>query len=179
MDIQDLGALGELIGSVAVLATLVYLALQTRQNIKGIRQKSHSDILSRRLVVFSALDDREFIEIWSKGCNQDPLDALDAQRFTTFGVMISAHIQDAFIQFQQGLINEDVWEAEAMLLQASFSQPGFVDWWQHGKQFLTPEFISQMETMQPVNMVLYDPDTQKWGRPDDGAFGKDASEQTA
>ena len=31
MTIQDLGALGELIGSVAVLATLVYLALQTRR----------------------------------------------------------------------------------------------------------------------------------------------------
>ncbi len=31
LTIQDLGALGELGGSVAVLATLVYLALQTRQ----------------------------------------------------------------------------------------------------------------------------------------------------
>ena len=36
MTIQDLGALGELIGSVAVLATLVYLALQTRQNSRMI-----------------------------------------------------------------------------------------------------------------------------------------------
>jgi hypothetical protein len=31
MAIQDLGALGELIGAVAVLATLIYLAIQTRQ----------------------------------------------------------------------------------------------------------------------------------------------------
>ena len=31
LTIQDLGALGELLGSVAVLATLVYLAMQTRQ----------------------------------------------------------------------------------------------------------------------------------------------------
>ncbi len=36
MTIQDLGALGELLGSVAVLATLVYLALQTRQNTLAI-----------------------------------------------------------------------------------------------------------------------------------------------
>ena len=32
LTIQDLGALGELIGSVAVLATLVYLAFQTRSS---------------------------------------------------------------------------------------------------------------------------------------------------
>ena len=36
MTIQDLGALGELLGSVAVLATLVYLAMQTRQNTLAI-----------------------------------------------------------------------------------------------------------------------------------------------
>jgi hypothetical protein len=36
LTIQDLGALGELLGSVAVLATLVYLALQTRQNVTAI-----------------------------------------------------------------------------------------------------------------------------------------------
>ena len=36
MTIQDLGALGEFFGSIAVLATLVYLALQTRQNTMAI-----------------------------------------------------------------------------------------------------------------------------------------------
>ena len=36
LTIQDLGALGELLGSLAVLATLVYLALQTRQNTMAI-----------------------------------------------------------------------------------------------------------------------------------------------
>ncbi len=36
LTIQDLGAIGELLGSIAVLATLVYLALQTRQNTLAI-----------------------------------------------------------------------------------------------------------------------------------------------
>ncbi len=36
LTIQDLGALGELLSAVAVLATLVYLALQTRQNTMAI-----------------------------------------------------------------------------------------------------------------------------------------------
>ncbi len=36
LTIQDLGALGELLGAIAVLATLIYLALQTRQNTMAI-----------------------------------------------------------------------------------------------------------------------------------------------
>ena len=52
LTIQDLGALGELLGSVAVLFTLVYLALQTRQNTLAIRAQldaTRSDSLLRAL----------------------------------------------------------------------------------------------------------------------------------
>ena len=36
LTIQDLGALGEFFGSIAVLVTLIYLAFQTRQNTMAI-----------------------------------------------------------------------------------------------------------------------------------------------
>jgi hypothetical protein len=36
MNIQDLGALGELIGSIAVVVTLIYLAIQVKQNTSTI-----------------------------------------------------------------------------------------------------------------------------------------------
>ena len=70
MDIQTLGNLGEFIGSLAVLVTLVYLAVQTRQTVKTVRQKSHSDILARRQDLMNLLMDREFIEVWGKGCSR-------------------------------------------------------------------------------------------------------------
>ena len=34
MDIMELGAIGELVGGVAVIGTLVYMALQVRQNTR-------------------------------------------------------------------------------------------------------------------------------------------------
>ncbi len=46
LTIQDLGALGELLGSVAVLATLVYLAFQTRQNTMAIAAQLDAAALS-------------------------------------------------------------------------------------------------------------------------------------
>jgi len=38
MSIQDLGAIGELVGAVAVIATLIYLAIQTRQSRIAVEQ---------------------------------------------------------------------------------------------------------------------------------------------
>ena len=48
LTIQDLGALGELLGSVAVLATLVSLALQTRQNTLAIAAQLDATMMRAR-----------------------------------------------------------------------------------------------------------------------------------
>ena len=42
MEIQQLGALGELVGGLAVIATLVYLAIQTRHYISEARRTAVS-----------------------------------------------------------------------------------------------------------------------------------------
>ena len=48
LTIQDLGALGELLGAVAVLATLIYLALQTRQNTLAIAAQLDAAVMAAR-----------------------------------------------------------------------------------------------------------------------------------
>jgi hypothetical protein len=37
MTIQDLGSIGELVAAIATVATLVYLALQIRQNTESVK----------------------------------------------------------------------------------------------------------------------------------------------
>ena len=41
MTLSDLGNIGEMLGGVAVLVTLVYLALQIRQNTRTMRSAAH------------------------------------------------------------------------------------------------------------------------------------------
>ena len=41
MNIMELGTIGELMGGVAVLVTLVYLAVQVRQNTNAIKVSSY------------------------------------------------------------------------------------------------------------------------------------------
>ncbi len=46
MSIQDLAALGEFISSIAVVLTLIYLAVQIRQNTKTTRTTASNSALS-------------------------------------------------------------------------------------------------------------------------------------
>lgn len=41
MSIQDWGAIGEILGAVGVILTLLYLAIQIRQNTHATRAASH------------------------------------------------------------------------------------------------------------------------------------------
>ena len=45
MTIRELGSLGEFVSSVAVLITLVYLALQTRQNTRAVYAATELEML--------------------------------------------------------------------------------------------------------------------------------------
>ena len=45
MSIMELGALGEFFGSIGVVATLIYLAVQIRQNTRSDRASSRQTIL--------------------------------------------------------------------------------------------------------------------------------------
>ena len=49
MTIQDWGAIGELVGGAAVVLTLVYLAVQLRQNTKSVETSALSGWLSARI----------------------------------------------------------------------------------------------------------------------------------
>ncbi len=83
LTIQDLGALGELLGSIAVLATLIYLALQTRQNTAAITaeveaartnrlanmymmmtQPGNAEAIAKDMVEGSTVDDFRLSMMW-------------------------------------------------------------------------------------------------------------------
>ena len=169
-----LGNFDEFFGAILLFFSLIYVGVHIRQSVKTAQQKSHSDLLTRRQDLMMLLTDRDFIEVWSKGCSQQLLDSIDAQRFTSFGMTLSSHVQDAFIQYKAGLIDEKVWEAERRLLTVHFTQPGFVDWWKHGQQYVTPEFARYVEECERPSIVLYDPGNRTWSRPQDELFAQDA-----
>ena len=68
MTIQDLGALGELIGSVAVLATLIYLTVQTRQNAKALQAQAEGNTLAAQIQFgLASAASKELSEAWFDG----------------------------------------------------------------------------------------------------------------
>ena len=124
MSILELGALGEFLGSIAVLATLVYLSVQIRQNTRGLDESKklalaqtyqvRSDALQMMLV--NAADSKHIGPIIAKltgaGYPEDisaleQLSAEERQRFRLWQIAQETHWDNMFFQYQQGFIDEE------------------------------------------------------------------------
>ncbi len=94
MSIMELGALGEFLGVFALVATLIYLAIQVRQSKQAMAENSilvRQAGLDQTFGQFSRHRDRiinnaEVAKIWIDGMAGNELGEIDGQRFDSMAV---------------------------------------------------------------------------------------------
>jgi len=69
MSISELGSLGEVIGAIATVATLLYLALQIRANTKQARLTNWGVLAERYMSVYSQTSNFELADVIIRGRN--------------------------------------------------------------------------------------------------------------
>lgn len=185
MNLTEFASIAEIISAVGVIATLFFLAVELRKNTTATRQQSYHNIVSRRATLFhdGISKDRESIEIFAKGLNAGDLDELDAQRYLLAMVNILSHFQDVYMEYQSGIVEQSVWDAERRVLAALSGQPGFMNLWRELNQYFLPEFIEEVNEIEPINPVVYDAENHDWARPNAVFLGgmnqkSDESEKT-
>ncbi len=147
LTIQDLGAIGELLGSVAVLATLVYLALQTRQNTMAIGAQLDAAVVGadqNRLL--SGATSNELMEALREDMGTD---------FTTNRLRLAMYWGSALTSFQwqlhqarRGLLPSFNEAAMAASVRSFFTNfRSFEGFWerQRGLGVYPPEFVEWVE----------------------------------
>lgn len=124
MSLLELGALGEFLGSIAVLITLIYLSVQVRQNTMSMAEnrklalaqtyQMRSDALQMMLV--QAADSEHIGPIITKltgaGYPEDigalqVLTSVERGRFRLWQIAQHTHWDNMFFQYQQGFIDEE------------------------------------------------------------------------
>jgi len=120
------GAIGEIIGAAAVVATLVYLAVQIRQSSKISSLQASQHVLegAAELQVRIA-EDEELRRIFGAGCRSyESLDRDDRQRFYA---IVGEHLMRYEVQTQMheaGMLNDDNFAAATRGIVRLLSQPG-------------------------------------------------------
>ncbi len=145
LTIQDLGALGELLGSLAVLVTLIYLALQTRQNTLAIAAQLDAQRISSTLQLgLTHATSTEILE----ALREDQIDArpINEIRRGQYWFPLLYHFQWQLAQAQRGLVPTFNEVAMARAVRNYFNgYRSFEGWWQNAKPSFFPEFVEWVE----------------------------------
>ncbi len=123
MTISELGALGELLGAFGVIATLVYLAVQVRQNTRSLEvtqrlalaqtYQMRSDALQGMVVeAASGQVGAIIVKLTQAGYpeNIGSLDTLTVEergRFRLWQIAQQTHWDNMHFQYQQGFLDEE------------------------------------------------------------------------
>ena len=132
-----LGNLGDFIGGVAVLVTLIYLAVQIRQNTAQAKigsEIARTDTYARSVESFSEfrsllISNSEMADIYLRGC-RDMASLSPAERLRFYLIL-----QQIFHTVQAALANTTATGTELedparfFNLDVMLKQPGIRDWW--------------------------------------------------
>ncbi len=142
MNWDALGAIGEIVGAAAVFATLVYLAVQIRQNTAALKASSHHAITdSFNAINVKIIEDPGTARLWRIG--HTDLSRLDEDEQTQYAFLMIAYMrifETLYYQREVGTMEEQLFLTEEKTLKWTVQQSGFVEWWDVNPISLSTEF---------------------------------------
>ena len=155
MNWDAIGAIGETVGAVAVIATLFYLATQIRQSNRAVEESLRSIRLdSTRSTVESFARYRALIsqpdlaDIYLRGLsNYGSLS--DVERIQ-FGAVVDEYLFCYSAMHQrmlEGTYERHAWESHTSALREFFANPGAAEWWGIKKHKFPLKFVSELDSI--------------------------------
>ena len=147
MSWQDLGSIGELISAIAVVASLVYLAYQIRQNTsqidqntKAVRAAATDSSISHAMAVRQTIIENEDVARIFQAGAADPETLSEEEllryRLTLYNAVVS--MANIFSQSRFAELSPEMWDAQIPTIQRTLSTKGGRWFWaNYGREFET------------------------------------------
>ena len=126
MDIMELGAIGELVGGVAVVVTLVYLAIQVRQNTSAIQATTLYQAVDPMWdAALIPAQDPQFSDVLLRGLG-DPRSLAPPERhqFIQWSNNILYAYENLFRLYEGGQVGDEAWSNALLSSDWLFGSPG-------------------------------------------------------
>lgn len=152
-----IGALAELMGALGVIVSIVYLAVQVRQNTKALRLDAAHNVMKASADVGWPLMDAEFSDrVGSALAGEIPQGlgermSVQAWFFNTLRIMESAHYQH-----EHGGLPPEVWKAWEEWWTTWIHMPGMAAYWADRRNAFVPSFQATVDgwlSAKPPTMV--------------------------
>ena len=172
MNWEAIGAVGEILGAGAVFVSLIYLAIQIRQNTQSVRNSTHlgnTDLWSQLLLRIS---DNNQVQAYARGLGGDEdLDGFEFAQFMMQCRVLFLGLENQFYQYCNGSFDETTYQSyKRNVSEDVLVYPGFLAYWDMKKHQYTPDFVEHIDAL--ISQTLNAPIDLRQGWRDRVAAGK-------
>ncbi|MEL6568826.1 MAG: hypothetical protein AAFQ22_10445 [Pseudomonadota bacterium] len=157
MTLETIYYVTQIIAVVAVVASLIFVGLQVRQdaeqtrlNTRALKATSHhaiSDSFNHLNTTLATYPD--LARIWDAGLQG--VHKLNREELTAFHSILIAYVrifETLYFQSENGTMAKELWEAEKRVLKFMFAMPGVQQWWALPLLPFSDAFRAEVEAFQ-------------------------------
>ena len=145
VDWSKWSAIAEIGSSVAIVATLIYLAVQTHQNAGAILASSRNALVAGEIALNQQVVENPAIRLarFAENPTSDELIQME-----TWLIILIRTREHQWLQYRDGLLDENFWQTYLNAIPVVLSYPRERAWWDFVKyDFFDREFVDEIDGM--------------------------------
>jgi hypothetical protein len=147
MNWEMISAIGQMLGALGVIISLVYLAVQIRAQKKESERAAVTSLTTQfNEFMRPQIESSELCAIWLRGLKS--FEQLDGPSKLRFGSHIGRQLRAAdslYLAYRDGTLDARVWRGFERSLADIAAYPGFQSWWPTRKHWYSDEFRALLD----------------------------------
>ena len=145
--LQDLGSLGEFVGALGVVISLIYLARQMIQNTTSVRAASFNSMTENSIrLLGNTFPDAEFAKFLHRA-QSDPSELTPAEsiQWDSYMTAVFRHFGNLVYQYRVGSLDRQMWEAYQRTLKEHLRTPAWRMWFEDNSHIFSTSLVEQVD----------------------------------
>ena len=146
MNWEVISAVSEILGAAGVIITVIYLAIQIRQNTRFVQGSTEQTLMSQEIEVYALM--ATHADVYQRGC--ESLAGLSKAERIVFDNLVFSEMSQFYagwVQHKSGLIDQGVWQAYDNSVFLNMTEPGFKQVWEEYKYTYPRGFQDEVQAI--------------------------------
>ena len=155
MNWTAIGATGELLGAIGVIASLLYLARQMRRAAADQRRAAAQAVFTKMNTVYESVSaNPQLADVFMRGtANLSALSPAEATQFSALLVGFVRSYEEILHYKRAGAVGDWVWESVELVVLPTLATPGGLEWWAKRRSWFTSVFQAHIASVLPTEAV--------------------------
>lgn len=141
MNLENFANLADIVSSIGVVVSLIYVSVQIRQNTRAQKAATYNTLTSNTVAILSPFLAEPEITEFIVRVQTDPGAATPAEklRFHTFLLIGFRHWDNLYFQFRTGALDKEMWQSYDRTMSKWMDNDAWRQWFQGNTSSFSPE----------------------------------------